>query len=368
MQFGRIVIVAVLALLDAGMAYAQDGPWTQYRGLDALEIRYANGPIDARQAPDIWLKLHGSAPRRFSIDTGLTGIAVSAQHFEPGPGDVDDGPGRLIHASSGRILEGERYTTDVVIQRDGRTPVATARVQVLRVTAITCMEGARDCRPRSQPRGITLMGVGFDRYSAQGTKPDAPRNPFTNLVSLASGKPVSSVRSGYVLSRNALHLGMTVRLARDFAFVKLKPSAASRPGAPAWSRPPATVSVDGVVGKGAILMDTGIGYMSLSPPPGTVLTPGARVPAGTKIAIYLPDKRTPQPAFYSFTVGERSNRMQPRRVEIVRGERVFVNTGRLFLEGFDYLYDAVGGYVGYRWNRRVDDTVGGVTPGLTKPD
>ena len=37
--------------------------------------------------------------------------------------------------------------------------------------------------------------------------------------------------------------------------------------------------------------------------------------------------------------------------------------GRMFLEGFDYLYDAAGGYVGYGWNGRVSHEYGGVTPG-----
>src|SRR5262245_40301390 len=134
MQFRRIVIAAALTvLLDTGPVRAQDAPWTQYRGLNALEIPYANGPINATRVPEIWLKLHGSAPRRFGIDTGSTGIVVAAEHFTPGSEDIDDGPGRLVYNSSGRILEGERYTTDVVIQRDGDTPLATARVQILRV-------------------------------------------------------------------------------------------------------------------------------------------------------------------------------------------------------------------------------------------
>jgi hypothetical protein len=51
----------------------------------------------------------------------------------------------------------------------------------------------------------------------------------------------------------------------------------------------------------------------------------------------------------------------------VRDRGVFVNTGRMFLEGFDYLYDAAGGYVGYGWNRRLSSSQGGVTPGLAAP-
>jgi hypothetical protein len=367
MQFRCIVVTAALALLDAGMAHAQDAPWAQYRGLTALEIPYANGPIDATRVPEIWLGLHGSAPRRFGMDTGSTGIVVSADHYAPGLGDVDDGPGRMVYNSSGRILEGERYTTDVVVQRDGDTPLATARVQVLRVTQIACLERARNCRPERDPSGVAFMGVGFDRESAQGTEAGTPKNPFTSLVSLASRAPVASVRPGYMLSRTAVHLGMTEDLTRDFAFVKLSPSAASRPGAPEWNSAPMTLSVDGVTGDGTILMDTGINYMFLSPPAGTALAPGTRPAVGTKIAVYLPDRRTPQPAFYGFTVGERSNRLQPERIEVVRDRGVFVNTGRMFLEGFDYLYDAAGGYVGYGWNRRLSSSQGGVTPGLSAP-
>lgn len=346
---------------------AQDAPWQQYNGLSEIEIPFANGPISTGYVPEVWLKLPGSAPRRFGLDTGSTGIVVAAERYTPAPGDVPGGPGRLVYNSSGRILSGTYYTTDVVIQRDGNAPVATARVQVLRVTEITCQEHARDCRPEQNPRDVAFLGVGFDRNSAQGTEASVPRNPFTHLVSLASGAPLASVRPGYVVTRTGVHLGMTAELTYGFAFVKLAPSAASRPGAPEWSTPTMTVSVDGVAGDGTILMDTGINYMFLSPPAGTRLEPGTRAPAGTKIAIFLPDRRSPQPAFYDFTVGARGNPLQPEKVEVVRDRGVFVNTGRMFLEGFDYLYDAAGGYVGYGWNRRLSDKFGGVTPGLSAP-
>ena len=38
----------------------------------------------------------------------------------------------------------------------------------------------------------------------------------------------------------------------------------------------------------------------------------------------------------------------------------FVNTGRQFLQGFDYLYDAAGGYVGYAWTGRASSMYGSV--------
>jgi hypothetical protein len=189
MQLRCGLLAASLALLAAVPAPAQDAPWTERPGAVALEIPYANGPINPHHVPQVWLRLNGSEPRRFGMDTGSTGLVVSAEHYIPAPGDSDDGPGRLIYNSSGRILNGQRHTTNVAILRDSGQPLATARVQVLRVTHISCLEHARDCRPERDPRGVAFMGVGFARHAAQGTEAGPPRNPFVNLVALASGGP-----------------------------------------------------------------------------------------------------------------------------------------------------------------------------------
>jgi len=173
------------ALIAAGLLAVAPATAQQprYSGLQTLDIPFANGPVAMDRVPQVWLKLRGSRPVRFGMDTGSTGIVVAAEHFTPGPNDIAEGAGRLIYNSSGRILNGERYTTEVEIQRDESTPVATARVQVLRVSSITCLERARDCRPESNPRGVAFMGVGFDRTGAQGTEPRVPRNPFVSFAS-----------------------------------------------------------------------------------------------------------------------------------------------------------------------------------------
>jgi hypothetical protein len=354
-----ILAACVLIGLSGAPAAAQD-----YRGLQTIDIPYANGPIGMWHVPQVWLRLPGGAPHRFGMDTGSTGIVVAAEHYTPGPGDVSEGPGRLVYNSSGRILSGERYTTNVVIQRDEATPVATARVQVLRVTEITCLERARDCRPEYRPRGVAFMGVGFARGSAQQTDDTAPRNPFTNLVSLASGAPLASVRPGYIVTREGVHLGMSAERTRNFAFIKLAPGVSSQAGVPGWSAAPMTVMVDGIGGHGTVLVDTGINYMFLSPPEGTRLTRGTHAPAGTRIGLFMPSHRNPPAVYYGFTAGTRDNPMHPEKVEVVHDAGVFVNTGRMFLEGFDYLYDAAGGYVGFGWNGRLRGSYGTVTPGL----
>ena len=353
--------VALVLALAIPPAHAQE-PWRAYEGHEALEIPFANGPVAVEHVPQVWIGLRGAKPRWFGMDTGSTGIVTSAEHFTPGPGDVAQGPGRIVYNSSGRILNGEHWLTDVVIHRNERTAVATARVQVLRVSHITCLEHARDCRPEQNPRNVGFMGVGFDRESAQGTAASVPKNPFVSLVSLASGRPVSAVRPGYVITRTGVHLGMTPELTRHMAFVKLAPKA-HPPGVPDWNGAPMTLSVDGVVGRGTMLMDTGINYMFLSPPAGSRLRRGERAPDGTRIEIFLPERQRPQPAWYALRVGGRSNPLPPEKVEVVHDATVFVNTGRQFLQGFDYLYDAAGGYVGYGWNGRASHEYGGVTPG-----
>jgi hypothetical protein len=354
------IAVAPIAVAPVGA----QSPASQYRGLATIDIPFANGPIRADHVPEIRLKLKGAPPHRFGMDTGSTGIVVAAEHFEPGPGDTNDGPGQLTYNSSGRILHGTHYTTDVEILDNGDRPVATARVQVLRVDRITCQRNARDCEPNPRPRGVAFMGVGFARGQAQGTSDSAaPRNPFVNLVSLASGAPMSSIRPGYIVTRTGIHLGMSEALTRNFAFVKLSPSGAtSTTGLPQWSAAPLTVSVDGQVGTGTLLPDTGINYMFVSPPPGTPLSRGQRVPSGTKVEIWLPGQGGPG-ASYRLSVGDWNNPLQPTRVVVVNDAGVFVNTGRMFFEGFDYLYDAAGGYVGYGWNGRVSSAYGQVTPG-----
>jgi hypothetical protein len=187
--FHRLHVIAFTALLNAGLCTAppiaaQEAPWAQYHGLQTLDLAFANGPIAMDRVPQVWLKLRGSPVHRFGMDTG---IVVAAEHFMPGPDDVAQGPGRLVYNSSGRVLNGERYLTEVEIRRDEHTPLATARVQVLRVTHITCLERAHDCRPERNPSGVAFKGIGFDRMGALDTEPGVPRNPFVSLILLASG-------------------------------------------------------------------------------------------------------------------------------------------------------------------------------------
>jgi hypothetical protein len=76
----------------------------------------------------------------------------------------------------------------------------------------------------------------------------------------------------------------------------------------------------------------------------------------------IPDEHSPQ-ALYTFTLGDDSNPLAPAYLTLVSRTRAsFVNTSLHFLNGFDYLYDADGGFVGFRWTGHASRGLGKVVP------
>jgi hypothetical protein len=88
---------------------------------------------------------------------------------------------------------------------------------------------------------------------------------------------------------------------------------------------------------------------------------------GTKLTISIPTDAAPQ-ALYRFTLGDAGNPLAPRRLILVsRVMPPFVNTSVRFLNGFDYLYDADGGFIGFRWTDHAAPTIGKVVPSTVRP-
>jgi outer membrane autotransporter protein len=372
---GRLLTMAIGLMagwIASGSSYAQS--WNVYDNYNAITIPFASGPMTPSNPGQIYLQVGSGVPTKFTMDTGSTGITATPDHYTPGPNDQNLGPGQLTYNSSGIIENGTYWLTNVNIQNGAGNTVATAQVKILQVTSITCQANARGCTANPNPTGTAFMGIGFDRGAAQSVPSTANMNPFLNLTSLASGQPVSSIRPGYLITDGSVTLGMTGALTQNFAFVKLTPNTTMP--SEVWNAATMTVSAGGATGTGTILQDSGINYMFLTPPAGAVLQtaacptpPGGKnciVPgSNTQISIYLPGQSTPQPAFYTFTTGTTGNALQPNVVDVVGGSAVYINTGREFFEGFDYLYDAAGGYVGYRWNGQVGSAFGAVTPILS---
>jgi len=308
------------------------------------------------------------------MDTGSTGVVVSADKI-PGIDRLPSlGPGKLTYSSSGRIMTGRWVVTPVTIAGADGAGMTTAPMPVLAVSRIDCTATARRCTANESPRGVSMLGIGFGRPGSTEPNDDQAqgrrdKNAFLNIAAIdgdaGNGAPL---RRGYIVTRQGVHIGLTADNTRsDFAYVKLAPAASGRD----WAPLPACISINGATPAacGSLLMDTGVTTMYLTVPedqaPPGIRTRDGRSPtlrAGTQVAISIPAEENAT-ARYTFKLGDDGNPLAPARLVLVdRAGAPFVNTSVRFLNGFDYLYDADGGYVGLRWTGRAAPTIGKVVP------
>lgn len=361
---------ALLAALSALPAQAEG--WNLYQGGRGVAVPFHNAGTnrDLAASPTIALAFPGFTPAAaaFTMDTGSTGIIASPDNFQPGPDAVRMGPGTLTYSSSGRRNHGTWWRTEVAMRGPEGEVLAVAQVPVLQVTRISCLPAARHCEPTESPVHVAMMGVGFAREADHQPQSTPDRNPLINLVRIRLDGQLAALpdgwRNGYVVRRGGISLGLTPQDAERAALVKLLPHP-SLPGE--WQPAPGELTIGGVTGQGSSLVDTGVNGMFLEPPPGT-LAPGEPAPDGTTIALSLPGGAA-RFLRYGFMVQSgpdghlaRTTPLAPAGVTVVRPRAVFFNTGRFFLNGFELLFDAANGYVGYR--RAPGSDEGEFSPGL----
>ena len=273
------------------------------------------------------------------MDTGSTGLVISASALPPLNRLRDLGPGRLTYSSSGRIMEGRWVEIVLTIAGDGDAALTTRPMPVLAVTRIRCLHTARTCRPDNQPTHVAMLGVGFARerdHQPDGT-PD--HNPFLNSAA-AVGTP------GYIVRRDGVQIGLAPTDPPGFHLIRLARDAAGTD----WAAPPVCITVaDTTPACGTILVDTGVASMFLTVPPDVLGGTEAGLPTGTRLAFDLTGGSRSGPA-YSIVVGDRTTPLAPTAITLVGVGRkpTFVNTGLHFLNGFDILFDAAAGRFGYR--------------------
>jgi predicted aspartyl protease len=331
-------------------------------------LAYLNAPAaggDLTRPPRLRISFGG---RSYAVvmDTGSTGIVVSADKIPNIDRLQTQGPGRLTYSSSGRIMIGRWVVTPVTIMGRNGTGIAVAPISVLAVDRVECTDTARRCSPRESPRGISMLGIGFARRGDHQAQSGPAKNPFLNVATV-NGAKAQRLRRGYLVTRGGVFVGLTAANTQgDVAFVKL-----DRAGDD-WAATPVCISVNGVTPAacGSLLMDTGVNAMYLTVPesqaPDAIIrTTDGRSPTlvdGTKLTISVPTEASPQ-ALYSFMLGDSGNPLAPARLNLVSRVRPpFVNTSVHFLNGFDYLYDADGGFVGFRWSGHAAPAIGKVTP------
>lgn len=338
--------IAALSLA-AHPAHGADRP--DYDGFrQGTYLSYLNAAEDGAEmtrSPRLGLSFGGEV-RPVLMDTGSTGIVVSASRI-PGFEAMPSRPGRLTYSSSGRIMIGRWVTLPVTLVGRNEASVITAPIPVLAVTRIDCTDTARACTPETMPEHVAMMGVGFGREGDAQSQSTPDTNPLLNLAPEGRG----AVRRGYVVTRAGIHVGLTGANTRgDIRFVKLDP----HPDIPGeWQGVPVCIALNGQApgACGRALVDTGVSVMYLTPPGEAVN--GAVAADDDGRSQLLPGTRlgftfSAQAAAYDIVVGDTSP-LSPDKVTLnTRRPEPFVNTGLRFLNGFDVLYDADGGYFGFR--------------------
>ncbi|WP_156878720.1 hypothetical protein [Roseomonas gilardii] len=285
------------------------------------------------------------------MDTGSTGVLVAATmipHWDtlPSLGDA-----RLTYSSSGRVMEGRWVVTPVSIAGANGNTMTTRPMPVMAVTRISCLSNARNCEPEEMPRRVAMLGIGFARQGDHQAQSTPDRNPFLQMPATVASK----VRRGYVVSRDGVRIGLRPdAIEEGFFAVSLSRSQQFDD----WAPPPACISVANHVPPacGTMLMDTGVDRAFLTVPLAQLdgVTSHAekgepQLLPGTRIAVQL-SRSGSSPWGYSFAADDAGDPVAPRGVTLVRPGQgpTFINTSFHFLNGFDYLYDAERGIVGYR--------------------
>ncbi len=337
----RIVLSA--ALLATTLPATAQEPAPDYSGYRyGRFLRYLNaqeGPMAA--VPRIGLSF-GERTLRAELDSGSTGIVVASRYIPDFDQLPSIGEGRLTYSSSGRVMIGRWVVTRVgLVGRDGER-LETEPMPVLAVTKVECWENARHCTPHDNPSGIAMVGVGFAREGDYQSQSLPDRNP---LLRIARGG--DERRHGYILSPEGVHVGLTGANTRgDFRYIKLQ-RAADRPD---WAPLPACISINGQTPPacGSMLMDTGVSVMYITLPPSQAAGNSGSLSPGTEVSIRVGADGN---AFdlYRFVIGDGSP-LAPdgNHLRVSDERRPFVNTSYHLLNGFDMLYDADGGYVGFR--------------------
>jgi hypothetical protein len=363
----------LLAFGAAPLRAGSPSRYDEYRNGIFLPYLNAPGPSDdIATLPHLRISF-GERSYGVVMDTGSTGVVVSADKIPSIDRLPSLGPGKLTYSSSGRIMTGRWVVTAATITGADGASVTTAPIPVLAVTRIECTATARRCTANESPRGVSMLGIGFGRPSSLDLTDDQAqirldKNPFLNVTTINGdgGKAVRQ-RHGYIVTRQGAYVGLTADNTRDFAYIKLAPAANGRD----WAPMPACISINGATPAacGSLLMDTGVTTMYLSVPDdqaaADIRTRDGGSPtlrAGTQVTIAVPaaEKAT---AGYTFKLGDDGNPLAPAHLVLVgRARAPFVNTSVRFLNGFDYLYDADGGYVGLRWTGRAAPAIGKVVP------
>ncbi|WP_294235742.1 hypothetical protein [uncultured Sphingomonas sp.] len=331
-------MVRILLALSSALAGA---PSIGTTASPAVQLSFLNAPSGDEpltDVPRLAVGVVGGPLRSAVVDTGSTGVLLSASAIP----DLDRlpmlGPGVLTYSSSGRIMRGRWVMAALVVQ--GRSGgIVTRSMPILAVDDIACTPTARRCTPKAHPAHVAMFGIGFGRRHDGQPEATPDRNPLLTIAEPA-GLP-----HGYTITRRGIRLGDDDK---GFVLVKLGRSADGED----WVAPPACIAVDERPPLcGTVLVDTGITGMFLTLPPDRLRGgDGRTLPTGSHIRIDLTPTGGGPAMRFTVRAKDRNDPAAPSTITLsgIGRRPPFVNTGVHFLNRYDYRYDADAGTVGYR--------------------
>ena len=281
------------------------------------------------------LRLGGGVEEAFTIDTGSVGMVAPAADVPNIP--ANSPAGSLTYSSSGLKLIGVWVTVPVVFvdatSEGGAAATASATVPVLAVQSSVCTGSGINSGSCTGTIPHQL-GIGFGRGTEVQQSP--VYNAALNLTDMAAG----TMRRGYMLQRDGLHLGLTATNVSSNYVTQALTSA----GTPAAGTHNDWVTPSGgfVVGAGSevdgvVLMDTGLLDMFLEGP--NVPTSG-QPSSGTSVKILIGSHD------YVFSVNDGGSATPTSVNYALDSHGAFVNTGLRAMGHYDILFDADGGLFG----------------------
>lgn len=350
----RCILVALVGLASP-MAMAGE-PVPDFSGTpQSVFLPYLNAPLASAaitRPPMVGLSAGGPVLRAV-LDTGSTGVVIAARAI-PNLSQLQSlGSGTLTYTSSGRIMRGDWVLAPVTLSGPNGAQVTSRPLPVLAVRRIDCLKTARNCRVRTNPTHVAMVGIGFAREKDRQSQGTPDRNPLLNLPAMGTPEAPGTMRRGYVVTKQGIQVGLTADMAKGFTLAKLEKNDST----PDWAPIPACLSLNErqPPACGTVLVDTGVDTMYLTLPAPQLDGQTAKgadgkpsLPDGARLKVdLLGEGKGPS---YAFMVGDGADPVAPARVILVPrdGGQTFVNTSVRLLNRYDYLFDADGGYAGFR--------------------
>lgn len=328
--------------------------------------------------PSIAINVSGKVIPNVGIDSGSTIFALSdwlVPDFPEEQAEIDKlnlKPGEIEYVGASK-WKGYWFPVKVTFLNVDEA-LATSELDVLVIVEQFDKNG--NLKPEEKQEPVHYMGIRFGRE----IEPDLVYSPDKNaLLTVKTIKGIAidpkSFRTGYILHRRSLEIGLTAENTKSFQCTELtKTHHSDIPFY--WDPPTMEVSIKDHVKEsgwilGELLVDTGLAHMQIGSPqyienpsitkedlPGPLdvairFSPKIRDPPLAHPAVENPDLEDPRedlPAVeYAFHWPGKGEAGLPHGISYYRsGKDSFVNTGKHIHDRFDTMFDAVGGYWGIR--------------------